>query len=67
MTDEEKTNLILESMRAEVSAFVKEQGKITSATEYEDQVLAISRKFAAGLVTHSAEKPRKSGNAKKKS
>jgi hypothetical protein len=67
MTDQEKTDLILESMRAEVAAFVKEQGQITSATEYEDQVLALSRKFAAGLVTHSSSKARKSRNAKKKS
>lgn len=67
MTDKEKTDLILESMRAEVAAFVKEQGEITSSTEYEDKLLALSRKFAVGLVTHSADKLPKSRNAKKKS
>lgn len=67
MTDQEKTDLILESMRAEVAAFVKEQGNITSATEYEDQVLALSRQFAKGLVVHGSDKGRKSRNAKKKS
>ena len=67
MTDQEKTDLILESMRAEVAAFVKTQGQITSSTEYEDEVLSLSRKFAAELVTHSSDKARKSRNAKKKS
>lgn len=67
MTDQEKTDLILESMRAEVAAFVKKQGEISSATEYEDEVLSLSRKFAAGLVTHSSREARKSRNAKKKS
>lgn len=67
MTDQEKTNLILESMRHEVAAFVKEQGQITSATDYEDQVLELSRKFAAGLIIHSGEQARTGRNAKKKS
>jgi len=53
-------------MRAEVAAFVKAQGQITSSTEYEDEVLSLSRKFAAGLVAHSSDKARKSRNAKKK-
>ena len=67
MTDQEKTDLILESMREEVAAFVKKQGQIKSAIEYEDEVLSLSRKFATGLVTHASEKARKSRNAKKKS
>jgi hypothetical protein len=66
MTDQEKADLILESMRSEVMAFVKEQGQITSSTEYEDKLLALSRKFASGVVTHSGGKERKSRNAKKK-
>ncbi len=67
--DKEKvlTDLILESMREEVAEFVRTQDAITSATEYEDEVLALSHKFAVGLIQHSGVKLPKDRNAKKKS
>jgi hypothetical protein len=61
------TDMILESMREEVEQFVKRQGKITSSTKYEDEVLELSRKFAVGLIKHSGNKIPKDRNAKKKS
>jgi len=67
MTNQEKTDLILESMRSEVAAFVESQGEIDSATEYEDQLLAIARKFAGKLAVHASDAKRKGQNAKKKS
>jgi hypothetical protein len=67
MTNQEKTDLILESMRAEVATFVESQGQIASATEYEDQLLIIARKFAGQLALHSSDAKRKGRNAKKKS
>lgn len=67
MTDKQITDLILESVRDEVAQFVETQGQITSSTEYEDKVLELSRKFAAGLIAHNTGKLPKSRNAKKKS
>lgn len=67
MTKEEKTNLIFEAMRADVEKFVEQEGKIESATEYEDYLLELARKFATGLATHSGKNTRKGRNAKKKS
>ena len=64
-TKEEITDLIFESMREEVAQFVEEQCKITSSTEYEDRILELGRKFAAGLVKHSAGELPKSRNSKK--
>lgn len=66
MNEKQLTDLILESMREEVSEFVKTHGEITSSTEYEERVLALSRKFARGLIGHSAGKLPKSRNSKKK-
>lgn len=59
------TDLILESMRAEVTEFVKTQGDITSSLEYEERVLELSRKFAAGLISQGAGPLPKSRNSKK--
>lgn len=67
MTTKEKTDLILEAMRADVEAFVQEEDNIDSATEYEDRLLELARNFAAGLARHSAANKRKGRNAKKKS
>lgn len=67
MTDQEKVDLILESIREEVTEFVKQEGDITSSTAYEDKLLAIARKFAVGLAKHSSSPLPKSRNAKKKS
>jgi len=52
-------------MRAEVTEFVKTQGDITSSLEYEERVLELSRKFAAGLISQSAGLLPKSRNSKK--
>ena len=65
MDSKHLTDLILESMRAEVTEFVKTQGDITSSLEYEERVLELSRKFAAGLISQSAGQLPKSRNSKK--
>ena len=65
MDSKHLTDLILESMRAEVTEFVKTQGDITSSLEYEERVLELSRKFAAGLIAQSAGQLPKSRNSKK--
>jgi len=54
-------------MRKEVTEFVETQSQITSSTEYEEQVVELSRKFAAGLITKSVGKLPKSRNSKKSS
>lgn len=59
------TDAILESMREEVSEFVRTQGDIKSSTEYEERLLDLSRKFALGLVSHSTGELPKSRNLKK--
>lgn len=56
---------ILESMRAELTQFVDEESQIKSSLEYEERVLELSRKFAAGLITKSQGKMPKSRNSKK--
>ena len=67
MDSKHLTDLILESMRAEVTEFVKTQGDFTSSLEYEERVLELSRKFAAGLISQSAGQLPKSRNSKKNS
>lgn len=61
----ELTDLILESMREEVSQFIETEGKITSSTEYEERVLELSKKFAREIVLRSAGELPKSRNLKK--
>lgn len=53
MKSKEIANDILESMRAEVQQFVKEESQIKSSIEYEEWVLELSRKFARGLIAKS--------------
>jgi hypothetical protein len=61
------TDLILESMRAEVDQFVAEHDDFPSATAYEDKVLDIARKFAAQLISQGGgDRLPKDRNAKKK-
>lgn len=61
------TNEILESMREEVDEFLSTHDQITSSVEYEEKVLEIARKFAAGLISGGSGKLPKDRNAKKKS
>lgn len=61
------TNEILESMREEVNKFLSTQDQITSSVEYEEKVLDLARKFAAGLISGGSGKLPKDRNAKKKS
>ena len=61
----EIVDAILESMREEVSQFVEQESQITSATEYEERVLELSKKFALGLIDKSQGKMPKSRNSKK--
>lgn len=56
---------ILESMREELTQFVDQQSKITSSVEYEERVVELSRKFAAGLISKSQGQIPKSRNSKK--
>ncbi len=65
MKSKHLTDLILESMREEVEQFVKEEGQITSSTEYEERLIELSRKFAARLVSHGSAPLPKSRNSKK--
>jgi hypothetical protein len=67
MENKQIVDTILESMRKEVAEFVATQSQITSSTQYEEQVIELSRKFAAGLITKSAGKMPKSRNSKKNS
>ena len=52
-------------MREEVKQFVEQESQITSSTEYEERVLELSKKFAAGLIAKSQGKMPKSRNSKK--
>ena len=61
------TNQILSSMEAELACFVEEESKITSSTEYEEQVLALAHKFAASVIQYTQGHLPKSRNSKKKS
>lgn len=65
MKNKELVDSILESMRAEVSQFVEEESKITSALEYEDRVIELSRKFAKGVIAGTQGKMPRSRNLKK--
>ena len=65
MKSKEIVDAILESMREEVTKFVEQESQITSATEYEERVLALSQKFAVDLVAKSQGELPKSRNSKK--
>ena len=65
MKSKEIVDEILESMRSELLEFVEQESQITSSIEYEERVLELSRKFAAGLITKSQGKMPKSRNSKK--
>ena len=54
-------------MEAELASFVEEESKITSSTEYEEQVLALAHKFAASVIQYTQGHLPKSRNSKKKS
>ena len=66
MEKEQIVENILASLRSEVSAFVSEESDITDSIEYEERVLAISRKLARTLITQTKGKLPKSRNSKKK-
>ncbi|TXF89269.1 hypothetical protein FUA23_10990 [Neolewinella aurantiaca] len=61
------TDELLESMREEVNQFFATHEKIPTSIEYEEKVLEIARKFAAGLISGGLGKLPKDRNAKKKS
>lgn len=61
----EIADAIWESMREEVVEFVEQESQISSSLEYEERVLELSRKFAAGLIIKSQGKMPKSRNSKK--
>jgi len=61
------TDELLESMRDEVNDFFAIHDKIPTSIEYEEKVLEIARKFAAGLISRGSDKLPKDRNAKKKS
>lgn len=65
MKSKEIVDAILESIREEVTQFVEEESQITSATEYEERVVELSKKFAVGLIAQSQGKMPKSRNLKK--
>ena len=66
MKDKQITELILDAMRKEVEEFIHKESEITDPVEYEEKVLALSRKFAKELIGKSQGKLPKSRNSKKK-
>lgn len=65
MDKKEIVDTILESMREELTEFVEGESKISSSLEYEERVLALSRKFAKGLIAQLQGKMPGSRNSKK--
>jgi hypothetical protein len=61
------TDEMLESIREEVNEFFATHDQITSSIEYEEKVLEVARKFAAGLISTGSGQVPKDRNAKKKS
>ena len=66
MKDKQLVESILDAIREEVEEFVKKESEITDPIEYEEKVLALSRKFAKELIGQSQGKLPKSRNSKKK-
>jgi len=66
MKDKQIASSILDALREEVEEFVKKESEITDSIEYEEKVLALSRKFAKELISQSHGKLPKSRNSKKK-
>jgi len=66
MKDKQIVESILGALREEVEEFVKKESEITDPVEYEEKVLALSRKFAKELISQSQGNLPKSRNSKKK-
>lgn len=66
MKDKQIVESILGAIREEIEEFVKEESKITDPVEYEEKVLALSKRFAKELINQSQGKIPKSRNSKKK-
>ena len=66
MKDKQIVESILDAIREEVAEFVSKESEITDSVEYEEKVLALSRKFAKELIGQSQGKMPKSRNSKKK-
>lgn len=58
---------ILETVRGELEAFVKEESRITSSLEYEERLLQLGRHFMRTTIEKSMGEKPKSRNSKKKS
>lgn len=56
---------ILKAVETEIDTWLEEEGKITSGYDYEERVLAISRRFAQSLIQRSQGELPKSRNLKK--
>ncbi len=65
MKNKEIVDSILDSIRSELNEFVEQQSEISSSLEYEERVLALSRKFANDVILKSQGKLPKSRNSKK--
>ena len=65
MKDKQIVESILDAIREEVTEFVSKESEITDSVEYEEKVLALSRKFAKELIGQSQGKMPKSRNSKK--
>jgi len=66
MKDKQIVDSILNGIREELEDFVRKESEITDPLEYEEKVLALSRKFAKELIGQSQGKLPKSRNSKKK-
>jgi hypothetical protein len=55
----------IETMKQELTAFVEQEGNITSSNEYEDQGYELGRQFSKGVIEEKQGKVPKSRNSKK--
>lgn len=67
METKQLVDTILETVRAEMTAFIDHESKIKCPVEYETRVIEIARTLSRSLIQGSQGKLPKSRNGKKKS
>jgi len=67
MESKQLVDSILETVRAEMTAFIQHESEIKCPVEYEMRVLEIARTLSRNLIEQSQGKLPKSRNGKKKS
>ena len=66
MENKRIANSILETVRAELAAFIEVEGQITSSKEYEEKLLTLCQHFGRAVIEQTQGQMPKSRNAKKK-